>query len=137
MNGRTEVWDTIRGRWLVMTPEEAVRQQVIAYLIEVKQVPPGLIRQEQPLSLNDTARRADVVAYDHTGKPRMVVECKAPSVPVTRETLEQAVRYNCVLQVPYIWITNGETNHCFRYHAEENRYESLREIPDWESLCRD
>jgi hypothetical protein len=132
--GRTEVWDAIRGRWLPMTPEEEVRQRVIAYLRDVKGVPPLLIRQEQPLTLNDTARRADIVVYDPAGRPRLVVECKAPSVPITRRTLEQVVRYNIVLNAPCLWITNGKTNRCYRYHAAENRFEPLDEIPDFDRL---
>jgi hypothetical protein len=134
VRGRTQVWDAIRGRWLLLTPEEEVRQRVVAYLIGTKGVPPLLIRQEQPLTLNDTARRADVVVYDPAGRPRMVVECKAPSVPLTRRTLEQAVRYNFKLGAPYIWITNGETNHCFRYHAEGQRFETLDEIPGFDRM---
>jgi hypothetical protein len=131
------VWDGIRGRWLLLTPEEEVRQRAVAYLVGVKGVPPLLIRQEHPINLNDTARRADIVVCDPAGRSRMVVECKAPSIPLTCRTLEQAVRYNLKLRSPYIWITNGKTNHCFRYHAEEQRFEILNEIPEFDQMIND
>ena len=137
VDGRTEVWDAIRGRWLLLTPEEEVRQRVIAYLRDEKGVPPLLIRQEQPLTLHDTVRRADIVVYDPAGRSRMVVECKAPSVPVTHRTLEQVVRYNIVLNAPYLWITNGKTNRCFRYHVEDKQFETLNDIPDFDRLIMD
>ncbi len=113
-----------------------MRQRVIAYLCDTKGVPPLLIRQEQPLTLHDTARRADIVVCDPAGRPRMVVECKAPTVPITRRTLEQVVRYNIVLNAPYLWITNGKTNRCFRYHAEENRIETLNDIPYFDRMSK-
>lgn len=133
--GHAEVWDAIRGRWLVLTPEEEVRQRAIGYLTGPAGVPPGLIAQEYPLTLHGTARRADIVVHDAAGRPRMIVECKAPAVPLTREVLEQAARYNLVLGVRYLWITNGAENRCYRYHAEDHRFESLAAIPDFARLA--
>ena len=128
--GREEVWDAIRRRWLVLTPEEWVRQQMIGYLTGHKNADPLLIQQEQCLTLHGTSRRADIVVYDAQARPQLVVECKAPQVKLTREVLEQAVRYNLVLKVPYILITNGLTHYCFRYDASENRFAALDEVPD-------
>ena len=126
---REEIWDTIRGKWLVLTPEEWVRQQVIGYLTGYRGADPMLIRQEQCLTLHGTSRRADIVVYDEQAKPQMVVECKAPQVKLTAEALEQAVRYNMVLKVPYILITNGLSHYCFRYDEAGNRFEALGAIP--------
>ncbi|MCD8186952.1 MAG: type I restriction enzyme HsdR N-terminal domain-containing protein [Rikenellaceae bacterium] len=126
-----EIWDPIRGRWLILTPEEWVRQQVIGYLIRHKGADPMLIRQEQVLLLYGTSRRADIVVYNSAIEPLMVVECKAPQVNITRQTLEQAVRYNLVLQVPYILITNGLSHYCFRYEPVEHRFAPLQAIPDF------
>jgi len=132
--GRAEVWDAIRGRWLALTPEEEVRQRAIGWLTGPGGVPGGLIRQEHPLTLHGTARRADIVVHDAAGRPRMIVECKAPSVPLTEAVLEQAARYNLVLGVPYLWITNGTESRCYRYHPADHRFESLAAIPDFDRL---
>ena len=129
---REEIWDAIRHKWLVLTPEEWVRQQMIGYLTGHRGVDPMLLRQEQCLVLHGTSRRADIVVYNASAQPLMVVECKAPQVRLTREVLEQAVRYNMVLRVPYILITNGLSHYCFRYDAERNRFEALEEVPDFE-----
>ncbi len=126
--GREEIWDDIRKRWLVLTPEEWVRQQMIGYLTMHRGADPMLIRQEQPLTLHGTARRADIVLYDAGARPRLIVECKAPQVKLTQQVLEQAVRYNFTLCVPYILITNGLSHYCFRYDEAENRFEALPEI---------
>ncbi|MDR0955345.1 MAG: type I restriction enzyme HsdR N-terminal domain-containing protein [Rikenellaceae bacterium] len=129
--GREEIWDAIRGKWLALTPEEWVRQQTIGYLIAHRGVDPLLVRQEQSLTLNGTARRADIVVYDGQARPQMVVECKAPQVKLTRETLEQAVRYNLVLRVPYILITNGLSLYCFHFDETQNSLTPLSEIPEF------
>ena len=114
-DGREEIWDDIRKRWLVLTPEEWVRQQMIGYLTMHRGVDPLLIRQEQSLTLHGTARRADIVLYDAQARPRLIVECKAPHIKLTREVLEQVLRYNLTLKIPYILITNGLEHRHFRY----------------------
>lgn len=126
--GREEIWDGIRGRWLVLTPEEWVRRQTIGYLVSHRGVDPMLIRQEQPLTLYGTSRRADIVVYDARACPRLIVECKAPHIKLTQEVLEQVLRYNLTLNVPCILITNGLTHYCFRHDEAEKRLESLSDI---------
>ncbi len=111
---REEVWDAIRGRWLVLTPEEWVRRQVIGYLTAHRGVDPLLIRQEQPLTLHGTSRRADIVVYDAAARPLLLVECKAPHIPLTREVLDQVLRYNLTLKIPNVLITNGLEHRHFR-----------------------
>jgi len=127
--GREEIWDDIRKKWLALTPEEWVRQQMIGYLVRYRGAQPMLIRQEQCLTLHGTSRRADIVIYDNSACPQMVVECKAPQVKLTKEVLEQVIRYNIVLKVPYILITNGLSHYCFRYDEANNQFEKLGEIP--------
>ena len=128
---REEIWDGIRKKWLALTPEEWVRQQMIGYLTRYKGVQPLLVRQEQCLTLHGTSRRADIVVYDVSAQPQMVVECKAPQVKITRQVLEQAVRYNITLQVPHILITNGLSHFCFRFDENTKGIEQLQEIPDF------
>lgn len=102
-----KIWDAVRRRWLVLTPEEWVRQHLIRLLVERGGVPPGNVSQEYPVALSGTAQRADVVVTGRDGRPCLLAECKAPDVPLGREVFAQAVRYNSVVAAPYVLITNG------------------------------
>ncbi len=128
--GREEVWDAIRKRWLVLTPEEWVRQSFIGFLCTYRGADPMLVRQELPLSLHETARRADIVVFSREGLPRMVVECKEPRVKITHEVLEQVAGYNAVLQVPWVVVTNGLSHYCFQFDPENKIYRKTDNIPN-------
>ena len=117
--GRIEIWDQLRGCWLVLTPEEWVRQHVLALLTGQCGIPAGRIVCEYPVPLNGQPQRADIVAVDAHGKPEIVVECKAAEVTVDRSVLDQAVRYNSVLEAQYIMITNGLSHFCYRRDNDE------------------
>lgn len=110
--GVVEVWDALRGSYLVLTPEEWVRQHLIAYLTTHCGVQPTRIVEEYAVPLNGQPQRADVVVVDDHAAPLLLVECKAPGIPVGRHTLEQAVRYNSVLHARYIVLTNGLKHYC-------------------------
>lgn len=129
-NGRKELWDDIRKKWLVCTPEEWVRQNFIGFLTGKRGVNPLYIKQEQLISFNGTDLRADIVVYGKDSNPQMVVECKAPEVKLDRQTLEQVCRYNMMLKVPYFCITNGLAHYCFSYDKESNTSEKLDRFPD-------
>ena len=107
-----EVWDSLRETYLVLTPEEWVRQHLVAYLVTHCGVPPKRIVEEYAVALNGQAQRADVVVVDDAAEPLLVAECKAPGIPVGRQTLAQAVRYNSVLKARYVVLTNGLTHSC-------------------------
>ena len=107
-----EVWDSLRETYLVLTPEEWVRQHLVAYLVTHCGVPPKRIVEEYAVALNGQAQRADVVVVDDAAEPLLVAECKAPGIPVGRQTLAQAVRYNSVLKARYVVLTNGLTHYC-------------------------
>ena len=123
----TEVWDPLRGLYLVLTPEEWVRQHLIAYLTASCGVQPLRIVQEYAVPLNGQPQRADVVVVDRAGHPLLLAECKAPSVAVGPATLDQAVRYNSVLGARYVVLTNGLTHYC--YEMTEGRCEPLAGFP--------
>lgn len=125
--GTVEVWDPIRGVYLVLTPEEWVRQHLIAYLVSHCGAQPLRIVEEYAVPLNGQPQRADVVVVDDDGRPLLLAECKAPEVAINKQTLAQAVRYNSVLQARYIILTNGLKHYCCRYR--EGRYEQLRSFP--------
>ena len=107
-----KIWDAVRRRWLVLTPEEWVRQHLVAYLVTHCGVPPKRIVEEYAVALNGQAQRADVVVVDDAAEPLLVAECKAPGIPVGRQTLAQAVRYNSVLKARYVVLTNGLKHYC-------------------------
>ncbi|MCM1301584.1 MAG: type I restriction enzyme HsdR N-terminal domain-containing protein [Alistipes senegalensis] len=126
-DGRIEVWDALRGIYLVLTPEEWVRQHLIAYLTEHCGVQPLRIVQEYPVPLNGQPQRADVVVVDDAAQPLLLAECKAPDVRIDRTTLQQAVRYNSVLGARYLVLTNGLTHYC--YERDEQTYTPLADFP--------
>ena len=101
MENPPKIWDAVRRRWLVLTPEEWVRQHLIRLLVERGGVPPGNVSQEYPVALSGAAQRADVVVTGRDGPPCLLAECKAPDVPLGREVFAQAVRYNSVVAAPY------------------------------------
>lgn len=107
-DGRREVLDPVRRRWVTLTPEEWVRQLTIAMLHERHGYPLELMQVEGAITVNGQSRRCDIVTYSRDGRPRMIVECKRPDVPLTQKVCDQACRYNTVLQVPYLLLTNGK-----------------------------
>lgn len=107
-DGRREVLDPVRRRWVALTPEEEVRQQTICMLYDRYGYPLELMQVEGAITVNGQSRRCDIVTYSRDGRPRMIVECKRPDVPLTQKVCDQACRYNTVLQVPYLLLTNGK-----------------------------
>ncbi len=125
--GRTEVWDDLRGVWLVLTPEEWVRRHLVAYLAAHCGAQPRRIVEEYAVPLNGQPQRADVVVAGDDARPLLLAECKAPGVRIDRRTLAQAVRYNSVLGARYIVLTNGLRHYCCEYRA--GKYLSLNGFP--------
>ncbi len=126
-NQAVEVWDSLRGIYLVLTPEEWVRQHLIAYLTTHLNAQPMQIIEEYAVALNGQPQRADVVVVDDRGAPLLVAECKAPGVAISAQTLAQAVRYNSVLQARYLVLTNGLRHYCYEQH--DGDYTPLTDFP--------
>ena len=103
----TNIFDPVRKKRVALTPEEGVRQWVIGLLHEHYGYPLELMQVEGAISVNGQSRRCDIVVYDTTGKPHLIVECKKPDVSITQKVCDQACRYNTVLHVPYLLLTNG------------------------------
>jgi hypothetical protein len=131
-NGQKQIFDGIRKKFVDLTPEEWVRQHLVSYLIQVKNIPPTLISVEKQLVLNGTKRRTDVVVYNSNLKPSLMIECKAPSVNLNQETVNQALGYNLVLDVPFVLLTNGLSHICFQFFHQKATI--LSEIPSFEDL---
>lgn len=128
------IFDIIRKKYLVLTPEEWVRQHFVHYLVEHLGYPQSLMATENGLKLFNTQKRSDIVVYTRNGEPLAVVECKAADVRISQETFNQVARYNIKFKAPIIMVTNGINHYCARYIIGDNRYEFLREIPRYEEI---
>ena len=117
--GRIEIWEPRRGCWLVLTPEEWVRQHIANYLIDTCRIPAQSLVCEYPVPLNGQPQRADMVAVDGHGQPWLLVECKAAGVAIDEKVLAQAVRYNSVLGARHVILTNGLQHYCYRHDNGE------------------
>lgn len=106
------IFDPVRKKYVPLTPEEWVRQHVLQYLLNEKQYSPALIAVERGIELNGLAKRFDVVVFDNTGAPRLLVECKAPEELLNEKVFTQIANYNQTLRVDYLWVTNGTHNFC-------------------------
>ena len=111
----------MRQKWVVMTPEEHVRQVFILYLLNVKGFPLSHLSVEHAVTVNGMAQRYDLVVFDDELQPYMVVECKAPHVKLTQQVADQAARYNAVLRAPIVCVTNGVERKLFRIDFENER----------------
>ncbi len=123
------IWDPIRKKWLVLQPEEMVRQLLLCYLMQGKGYPASRIRMEMGLKLNALDKRCDLLVYDQDIKPWLLAECKAPHVHVSLDVFEQIARYNLVLQVPYLLVTNGLETHCCLIDYQTRTYNFLEDLP--------
>ncbi len=133
-NGVRFVFDIIRKKYVVLTPEEWVRQHLVHYLIYDYKFPKGLISLEKKLTLNNLTKRTDIVLYSPSAKPILIVECKAESVNISQKTFEQIARYNLTLQVPYLWVSNGKTNFLCAINHDDKNFTFLQNLPTLNSL---
>jgi hypothetical protein len=124
-----QIFDSIRKRFVALTPEEWVRQHMISFLINEKKYPPSLIAVEMPLMLNKLRKRADIVAYGRDGNPLVLVECKAPAVKISQASFDQAARYCLATGIKLIIITNGLNHYCAEIDNEKQAYHFLEDIP--------
>jgi len=124
---REYIFDEVRKRWVVLTPEEWVRQNFLQYLIQVKNYPPPLIAIEKEIQLGDIKKRFDIVVYDTHTKPFMLIECKEMNVALDKSVLDQVLRYNITMQVPYLVITNG--SYCMALHGVQNQLTEIDALP--------
>jgi len=128
------ILDVIRRQYVALTPEEWVRQHFVHFLIEHKGYPQSLMANEVQLKLNGMSRRCDTVVYDRTLRPRVIIEYKAPSVSITQKVFEQICRYNMVLQVDSLIVSNGLAHYCCRIDYPTRSYTFINEIPSYEEL---
>jgi hypothetical protein len=126
---RTEVYDLIRRKFVVLQPEEFIRQLVVQYLIREKNYPIGKIRVEMGLTINELQKRCDILTFDKNIKPYLLVECKSSNIRLDQGVFEQIARYNLQLRVPYLMITNGLATYCCEMNYVTEGWTFLNAIP--------
>ena len=126
-----KVFDIIRKQYVELTPEEKVRQYCIHTLIEQYDYPKTAFAVEGSLIVNSMTRRFDVLIYDRTLKPFMIIECKRPDVELSQKTIDQIAAYNHIIQAPYLMITNGENTYILNY--ENRTYSFCEQIPHYDN----
>lgn len=131
-NGKEQIFCEWRHRWVRLTPEEWVRQQLLHRLVEQLGYPASLIAVEAPIKVGDLQKRCDAIVYNNAMQPLMLIECKAESVPLTQKTLDQAATYNRELRVPYLLLHNGpQTVIAF---VDDNTIKYINAIPLYNQL---
>lgn len=130
-NNHLEVFDPLRKRFVTLTEEEWVRQNLISYLALYKQVPMHMMASERGIEVNTLPKRFDLLVFSSSGNPVMIVECKAPHIVLNNEVFYQAARYNLKLQVNYLLITNGMEHHCLYVNYRTGETTFLKDIPDY------
>ena len=128
---KVAVFDELRKKFFLLTPEEWVRQHVVQFLLQEKKFPKSLLNVEKQLKLNGLTKRYDVVSYKPDGSIHLVVECKAASVPITQETFDQIARYNLTLRAEYLMVTNGLHHYFCQLDYEAEKYHFLKDLPEW------
>lgn len=129
-----EIFDPIRRKMVARTPEEEVRQHLITWLTSEKKVPKTLMRSEFGFEYNGRRYRADILVFDRALHPLLLVECKAPDVRLDEAVIEQAIRYNRVLQVKFILISNGKTAYLCRWNSARAGYETATTLPTYAEM---
>lgn len=134
LNGNTRIFDIIRKKYFILTPEEWVRQHVVNYLIHEINIPTGLISIEKSIVYNGLNKRFDIVAYNPNGQILLLVECKAPTVKISSKTLEQAGIYQKTIQAKYTFITNGLQHISLMFEKESNTHQLIENLPDFRKM---
>ena len=132
--GKKHIFDSSRLKWVVLTPEEWVRQNFIRYLVEEKNYPGSLISVEHTIRMNEINFRSDAIIFSKTGESLAIVECKAPEIKISQQAFDQIVRYNFDLRVKYLIVTNGMNHYCCKIDLKLQNYKFLTEIPDYNEL---
>lgn len=131
---KLEIFDSIRRKHVVLTPEEWVRQNFARYLIDFKKFPASLMAIEKGLKVNNLTKRTDIVQYNKAGNPIVIVECKAPHIKINEDTFAQAAMYNLKMQVDYLIMTNGLTHYCCKVNYKTHQLEYLKDVPHYTEL---
>ena len=133
-NGRLEVFDIIRKKYVSFTPEENVRQHFISFLISKKDFPSSLIAVERGLTINNLKKRFDAVSYSNTGIPLVLMEFKSPEVKISQAVFEQISVYNIKLKVKYLIVSNGINHYCCKVDFKNGKISFIKDIPSYNEI---
>lgn len=128
---KVAIFDDIRKKFIILTPEEWVRQNVVQYLMHEKKYPKSLINVEKLLKINGLTKRYDIVVFNNDGTILILVECKAPGIKVSQLTFDQIARYNLTMKADYLMVTNGHNHYFCQMDFENEKYLFLTELPDY------
>ena len=126
---RVSIFDGIRKKFIILTPEEWVRQHVVQFLLQEKNYPKSYVNVEKLVKVNDIHKRYDVVVFQPNGELFLLIECKAPEVKITQDTFDQIARYNLKLKAQYLMVTNGLNHYFCQMDFEKEQYVFLEELP--------
>ena len=130
---KTLIFDKLRKKYVVLTPEEWVRQHFVNFLIDVKKYPETLIAIEKQLTINNLKKRTDILIFNTNGNPEIIIECKAPFIKISQETFDQIARYNLKLKAKFLVITNGLAHFYCKMDLKNKTYIFLKDLPDYKS----
>jgi hypothetical protein len=128
---KVSIFDDIRKKFIILTPEEWVRQHVIQYLLEEKKYPISHINVEKVLKVNGLRKRYDVVVYNSDGSINILIECKAPAIKIAQATFDQIARYNMTMNAQFLMVTNGLNHYFCKMDFENEKYQFLAELPNY------
>ncbi|WP_345276137.1 type I restriction enzyme HsdR N-terminal domain-containing protein [Litoribaculum gwangyangense] len=128
---KISIFDEIRKKFVVLQPEEWVRQHCVQFLIQEKGYPKSFINVEKELIINTLKKRYDIVVFNPDGSLHVIVECKAPNIPINQEVFNQIARYNLQLNATYLMVTNGLNHYYCQMDFENERYQFLKELPEY------
>ena len=131
---KTSIFDVIRKKYVVLQPEEWVRQHCVHFLILEKKYPKSLMNVEKHIKINKLTKRYDIVIFKPNGEIFLAVECKAPNIKITQDTFDQIARYNLALRSKYLMVTNGLQHFYCQMDYEKKRYYFLKEIPNYNPI---
>jgi len=134
VEGKPYIYDSLRKKYVRLTPEEWIRQNFVQFLISEKKYPPSLIAVEASFKMNKNPQRADLVVFDRKGNPALIVEFKTSEVTINQQSFDQIVRYNMQLKVKFLIVSNGLKHYCCSVDYAENTYAFLPDIPDFADI---
>lgn len=129
---KVAIFDEIRKKFIILTPEEWVRQHVVQYLLQDKNYPKSYINVEKLIKINDLSKRYDIIVYQPNGEIYLLIECKAPEVTITQQTFDQIARYNLVLNAKYLMVSNGLNHYFCQMDLIKEKYIFLQELPEFD-----
>ncbi len=131
---KVSIFDEIRKKFIILTPEEWIRQHVVQLLLQDKKYPKSYINVEKLIKVNDLSKRYDIIVYQPNGEIFLLVECKSSDVKIDQKTFDQIARYNLTLNAKYLMVTNGLNHYFCQMDFENEKYVFLKELPNFEKI---